>query len=82
MPQSLKGSRVAGLRLLADKLVELSVVENIPHETVQRVLKKRAQAHLRTCWVIPPKHNAEFVAYIEDVLDLYEQAYDPDYRGD
>jgi len=29
--------------------------------------------------VIPPKHNAEFVANMEDVLDLYERAYDVDY---
>ena len=33
---------------------------------------------LKTCWVIPPKHNAEFVACMEDVLDLYERAYDTD----
>ena len=29
--------------------------------------------------MIPPKHNAEFVANMEDVLDLYERAYDVDY---
>ena len=33
---------------------------------------------MRDCWVIPPKHNAEFVANMEDVLDLYERAYDAD----
>ena len=33
---------------------------------------------LKTCWVIPPKHNAEFVACMEDVLDLYERAHDAD----
>ena len=32
------------LRLLADKLVELEVVEEISYQTVGRVLKKRAQA--------------------------------------
>jgi hypothetical protein len=26
--------------------------------------------------VIPPKHNAEFVASMEDVLDIYERPYD------
>jgi len=26
--------------------------------------------------VIPPKHNAEFVACMEDVLDIYERPYD------
>jgi hypothetical protein len=29
--------------------------------------------------VIPPKQNAEFVACMEDVLDLYERAYDADH---
>lgn len=28
--------------------------------------------------MIPPKQNAEFVAYMEDILDLYERAYDSD----
>lgn len=29
--------------------------------------------------MIPPQHNAAFVACMEDVLDLYQQPYDPDY---
>ena len=29
--------------------------------------------------MIPPKQNAEFVACMEDVLDLYERAYDADF---
>jgi uncharacterized small protein (DUF1192 family) len=29
--------------------------------------------------VIPPEHNADFVAHMETVLDLYQQPYDPDY---
>ena len=28
-------------------------------------------------WVIPPEANAEFVAGMEEVLETYEQAYDP-----
>ncbi len=28
-------------------------------------------------WCIPPKEDAEFVACMEDVLDIYEQPYDP-----
>lgn len=30
-------------------------------------------------WCIPPKQNAEFVARMEDVLEVYERPYDPDY---
>jgi hypothetical protein len=32
---------------------------------------------LRKCWVIPPKHNAEFVANMEDVLEIYKRPYNP-----
>ncbi len=28
-------------------------------------------------WVIPPNQDAEFVACMEDVLEIYEKAYDP-----
>ena len=28
-------------------------------------------------WVIPPDQDAEFVACMEDVLEIYETAYDP-----
>ena len=29
-------------------------------------------------WVIPPEENAEFVAAMEEVLDVYAQPYDAD----
>lgn len=33
--------------------------------------------HRQQCWCIPPRANAEFVAAMEDVLDLYCEAYHP-----
>jgi hypothetical protein len=33
--------------------------------------------HLRQQYVIPPEHNAEFVAHMEDVLEVYHLPYDP-----
>lgn len=33
--------------------------------------------HLRKCWCIPPQHNAEFVARMEDILELYCSPYNP-----
>jgi hypothetical protein len=30
-------------------------------------------------WVIPPEQDAEFVASMEEVLDVYERPYDPDH---
>lgn len=34
------------------------------------------QPHRKEQWCIPPEHNAEFVAQMEDVLDVYERPYD------
>ncbi|WP_208974010.1 IS630 family transposase [Streptomyces malaysiensis] len=33
--------------------------------------------HLRKCWTIPPRANAEFAARMEDVPAVYAQPYDP-----
>ena len=32
---------------------------------------------MRKCWVIPPQQNGDFVAHMEDVLDVYRRPYDP-----
>lgn len=32
---------------------------------------------MRKCWVIPPKQTAEFVANMENVLEVYKWPYDP-----
>ena len=29
-------------------------------------------------WCIPPKENADFIAHMEDILDVYEKPYDPE----
>jgi DDE superfamily endonuclease len=34
---------------------------------------------LKECWVIPPEANAEFVAAMEEVLEVYQRPYDPNY---
>jgi hypothetical protein len=34
-------------------------------------------AKTSACWVNPPEHNAEFVAGMEDVLEVYRRSYDP-----
>ena len=33
--------------------------------------------HLKKMWCIPPKQNAEFVARMEDVLEVYSRTFDP-----
>ena len=39
--------------------------------------KNELKPWLKEQWSIPPKENAAFVAQMEDVLDVYMQAYDP-----
>lgn len=39
--------------------------------------KNELKPHLKEYWVIPPNENGEFVASMEDVLDLYHEPYDP-----
>ena len=37
--------------------------------------KNELKPHLKTCWVIPPKENAAFVACMENLLDLYHRPF-------
>ncbi|WP_420795783.1 IS630 family transposase [Ktedonobacter racemifer] len=67
------------LRLLAGKVVELGFVESISPETIRQLLKKNElKPWQHEHWCIPTV-GAEFVAAMEDVLDLYEEDYDPRY---
>ena len=65
------------LELLADAMVKLTDHDSLSHETVRRRL---AENHLkpwrRDMWCIP-QINGEYVARMEDVLDLYAEAHDP-----
>ena len=66
------------LRLLADRMVELGVVDSLSHETVRLHLKKNIlKPWQKKQWCIP-KVSADFVAHMEDVLDLYAEPYDPE----
>ena len=66
------------LKLLADELIQLEVVQNLSPQTVMRTLKKNElKPHLRKCWVIRPEENAEFAAGMEDILEVYQRPYDP-----
>lgn len=32
---------------------------------------------MRECWCIPPEQDADFVAHMEDILDIYQLPYNP-----
>jgi len=65
------------LELLADEMVKLTAHEDLSRETVRRRL---AENHLkpwrRKMWCIP-QVDADYVARMEDVLDLYAEESDP-----
>jgi len=68
------------LQLLADKLVELRLVESISRETVRQVLHtNELKPWLKEQWCLPPKSSAEFVCQMEEVLDVYTRPYDARY---
>src|SRR5712692_728335 len=66
------------LRLLADKLAELEIVDGISHETVRQTLKKNElKPWLKEQYCLPEQPSGEFIYHMEDVLDVYTRPYDP-----
>ena len=71
-----EGRKCWTLQLLADRLVQLEVVDSISKETVRTTLKKNElKPWLRKQWCIPPEQNASFVWRMEDVLSVYTRPY-------
>ena len=67
------------IQLLADKVVAMGFAESISLETVRQILKKNElKPWKKKEWCIP-EVSGEFVARMEDVLDLYHADYDPDH---
>src|SRR5208337_3607547 len=65
------------LRLLADRAVELELVDSISHEGIRKLLKKNElKPHLRKMWCIG-RITPEFIWHMEDVLHQHELPYDP-----
>lgn len=53
-------------------------MESISHESIRTTPQKNGLTGRKVeYWVIPPEANAEFVASMEEVLDVYERPYDP-----
>ncbi len=65
------------LELLAGAFVKLTEHESLSRETVRRrLLENHLKPWRKDMWCIP-KVDAEYVARMEDVLDLYAEAPDP-----
>jgi hypothetical protein len=67
------------LRLLADKAVELNIVdEPISYETVRQTLQENElKPWLKKEWCIPPEQSGEFVCHMEDILEVYRRPPNP-----
>lgn len=65
------------LDLLADAS-EVVLETPLSRSTIGRVLQRNAlHPHINEYWCIPPEEDADFVAAMEDILNLYAQPYDP-----
>ncbi len=59
---------------------ELNYIDSVSYETVRKGLNKNELKPWKVKkWCIPPEADGEFVACMEDVLDLYTQPYNADY---
>jgi len=63
---------------LLTKEMMLVLEDSISRSTIGRILNRnQLRPHVSEYWCIPPKEDAEFVACMEDILDLYQQPFDP-----
>ena len=63
------------LTLLAEEMTVI-LEESLSRSTISRLLNRNdLRPHLNEYWCIPPREDAEFVACMEDILDLYQQPY-------
>ena len=66
------------LELLSGELVRLTAHESVSRETVRRRLAENdLKPWRKDMWCIP-QVDADYVARMEDVLDLYSEAPDPE----
>ncbi len=64
------------LQLVADKLVELKILDSISDVAVMKCLKNELKPWRVKSWCIP-KPSAKYVAKMEDVLAVYVLPYNP-----
>ncbi|GHV97577.1 IS630 family transposase [Lactobacillus nasalidis] len=71
-----KGHSRWTLRLLEAQM-KIILDEPISREAIRRTLKKQLRPHRSDYWCLPKKEDPEFIACMEDVLDVYKFPYDP-----
>ncbi len=65
------------LRLLSEESAVI-LEERLSRSTIGRLLNRNElHPHLSEYWCIPPNEDADFVACMEDILDLYQRPHNP-----
>lgn len=65
------------LRLLAERAVELEIVEQVSHETIRTVLKhNQLKPWQKKQWCVAPTQDGNYVYRMEDVLEVYVRPLD------
>ena len=73
-----KGKARWTLKLLAEHCVDNQYIVTISHTAIGNLLNtNQVKPHIGAYWCIPKENDAAFVANMEDVLGIYERAYDP-----
>lgn len=63
---------------LLSKESAIILEDSLSRATIGRILQRNdLKPHLSAYWCIPPEEDADFVANMEDVLDIYQRPYDP-----
>ena len=72
-----RGARLGAMHLLAGRL-DRGAGGGLGHrrDRAPDAQKNALKPWLKKGWCIPPKANAEFVAAMEDVLEVYQRPYD------
>lgn len=65
------------LTLLTKELMFV-LEDSISRSTIGRILNRnQLRPHVSAYWCLAPKEDAEFVSCMEDILDLYQQPFNP-----
>lgn len=74
-----KGRARWTLRLLTEKAMEKKYIVTISHTAIGDMLNtNQVKPHLSAYWCTPKEHDAEFILNMEDILNIYSLAYNPD----
>jgi transposase len=66
------------LRLLAEHCMEKQYIVSVSYVTIGEMLNtNQVKPHISEYWCIPKENDASFVANMEDVLNIYQQPYNP-----